>query len=224
MYTYMQTESSFNILIIGANGGIGRQAVEIALKEGHLVTALLRNPANLPLTHPNLTIVKGDIMDPKTFEKYLDDKDVVISAIGVRGGLRGNKPTTLYSQGNANLLQAMKERRVGRVFFISASAIEISPVLPLFARLVAKYIIQKLLRNMYADLRVMEQLAKESGADWTIIRPPRLIDKPVTGHYRVAINSFLKNCLAISRAEVAHFMVHNIANEATYRTTIEIGY
>jgi putative NADH-flavin reductase len=77
---------------------------------------------------------------------------------------------------------------------------------------------------MYADLRVMEQLAKESGADWTIIRPPRLIDKPVTGHYRVAINSFLKNCLAISRAEVAHFMVHNIANEATYRTTIEIGY
>lgn len=219
-----ETQRVYNIVVIGANGGIGSQAVEIALKAGHQVTAVLRNPANLPLIHPNLEIVKGDIMHPETFEKYLENKDVAISAIGVRGGLKGDKPTTLYSQGNANLLQAMKNRRVGRVFFISASAIEISPVLPLFVRLVAKYIIQKLLRNMYVDLRAMEQLVKESGADWTIIRPPRLVNKPVTGHYRVAINSFLKNCLTISRAEVAHFIVHNIANEATYKTTIEIGY
>jgi hypothetical protein len=73
---------------------------------------------------------------------------------------------------------------------------------------------------MYADLRAMEQLIKENDTDWTILRPPRLVDKPVTGHYRIAINSFLKNCLTISRAEVAHFMVNNIAN----KTTIEIGY
>ena len=216
----MQTNPSFNILVIGANGGIGRQAVEIALKAGHRVTAVLRNPANLPLTHPNLEVVKGDIMQRETFEGHLENKDVVISAIGVRGGLTGDKPTTLYSQGNANLLQAMKKRRVGRAFFISASAIEISPVLPFFVRLVAKYIVQKLLRNMYADLRAMEQLIKENDSNWTILRPPRLVDKPVTGHYRIAINSFLKNCLTISRAEVAHFMVNNIAN----KTTIEIGY
>ncbi|HEX9512444.1 MAG TPA: SDR family oxidoreductase [Puia sp.] len=220
----MQTNPSFNILVIGANGGIGRQAVEIALKAGHRVTAVLRNPANLPLTHPNLEVIKGDIMQRETFEKHLENKDVVISAIGVRGGLTGDKPTTLYSQGNANLLQAMKKRRVRRAFFISASAIEISPVLPFFVRLAAKYIVQKLLRNMYADLRAMEQLIKENDTDWTILRPPRLVDKPVTGHYRIAINSFLKNCLTISRAEVAHFMVNNIANKATYKTTIEIGY
>jgi putative NADH-flavin reductase len=70
----------------------------------------------------------------------------------------------------------------------------------------------------------MERLIKESDADWTIMRPPRLLDKPKTGHYRIAINSFLKNCLSISRADVAHFMLSNITNEATYKTTIEIGY
>jgi putative NADH-flavin reductase len=77
---------------------------------------------------------------------------------------------------------------------------------------------------MYADLKGMEQLVKESGIDWTIMRPPRLTDKPATGHYRFAINHFLKNCLNISRADVAHFMLNNITNEATYKATIEIGY
>jgi putative NADH-flavin reductase len=209
-----------NILVIGANGGIGKQSVDMALKAGHHVTALLRNPANLKVTHPNLQIIKGDIMQPRTFENCLHGKDAVISAIGVKG----TKPTTLYSQGNSNLLQAMQNAGVRRAFFISASAIEISPVLPFYVRLAEKYIVQKILRNMYNDQRIMERLIKESDADWTIMRPPRLTDKPATGHYRIGINSFLKNCLVISRADVAHFMINNITNEETYKGVVEIGY
>jgi putative NADH-flavin reductase len=216
-----QTTPVFNLLIIGANGGTGKHAVEIALEAGHHVTALLRNPANLTLTHPNLEVVKGDVMLPETIEKYLGNKDAVISALGVKEAF---KPTTLYSQGNKNLLTAMTKVGIRRAFFISASALDISPVLPFFVRLAAKYIVQKLLRHMYADLRIMEKLVKESDIDWTIMRPPRLNNKPVTGHYRFAINSFLKNCLSISRADLAHFMINNINNEATYKSTVEIGY
>lgn len=216
-----QTQASLNILIIGANGGTGKHAVEIALEAGHHVTALLRNPANLTLKHANLEVAKGDIMYPETFEKYLKNKDAVISALGAR---EATKPTTLYSEGNRNLLMAMKKMGIQRAFFISASALEISPVLPFYVRLAAKYILQKLLRHMYADIRIMEKLVKESDINWTIMRPPRLTNKPVTGKYRFAINSFLKNCLTISRADLAHFMVNNITNEATYKTTIEIGY
>src|SRR5258708_34803722 len=216
-----QSKSALNILIIGANGGTGKQAVEIALKAGHRVTAVLRNPDNLTITHANLEVVKGDVMYPDTFEKYLENKDAVISALGVK---EASRPTTLYSEGNRNLLNAMKKMGIRRVFFISASALEISPVLPFYVRFAAKYIVQKLLRHMYADLRLMEKLVKESDTDWTIMRPPRLTNKPVTGQYRFAINSFLKNCLTISRADLAHFMVNNITNEATYKATIEIGY
>jgi putative NADH-flavin reductase len=221
---FQQKSPVYRLLVIGANGGIGRQCIEIALKAGHKVTAILRNPANLSLAHHNLDVVRGDIMHPETFEKYLTSTDAVISAIGVKGGLLSDKPTTLYSQGNANLLTTMSKMGVSRVFFISASAIEISPVLPFFIRLVAKYIVQNLLRNMYDDLRKMEKLVKESDSTWTIMRPPQLNDKPVTGNYRFAINNFLKNCLSISRADVAHFIINNISNEATYKTTIEIGY
>lgn len=216
-----QPNTTFNILVIGANGGIGKQTVALALEAGHNVTAMVRNPAKLVMTHANLQIVQGDVMRPETFENYLNDTDAIISALGTN---TINKPTILYSEGNKNLLKAMKKKGIRRVFFISASAIEISPVLPFYVRFAEKYIVQKILRHMYDDLHTMENLIKQTDIDWTIMRPPRLTDKPVTGKYRFAINSFLKNCLSISRADVAHFMINNITNEATYRTTIEIGH
>lgn len=217
--------SGLNLLIIGAGGGIGRQSTELALQAGHHVTAILRDPLKLPLSHPNLNLVKGDILHPETFEQYLLAADLVISAIGVSGSSLGNdKPTTLYSTGNASLITAMKRTGAKRIFFISASAIEISPVLPFYVRFAEKYIVQKLLKHMYADLREMEKLVKESDLTWTIVRPPRLTDSPATGQYRTAINTFLKNCLKISRGDVAHFMIHNVCNEATYKGIIEIGY
>lgn len=213
-----------NIFIAGANGGIGRQAVEQALQAGHRVTALARDPAKLLLVHPNLNIVRGDIMRPETFADQMEGQQAVLSALGVSGGLFGDKPTTLYSQGCANLLKAMEQHGAKRVICISASALDVSPVLPWYVRLAAKYIIQKLLKHMYADLRKMETIVKQSGADWAIIRPPQLTDGPVTGNYRTATNQFLKNALKISRADVAHFMVNNLTDEKISRATVEIGY
>lgn len=77
---------------------------------------------------------------------------------------------------------------------------------------------------MYADLLKMEALVKASQADWTIIRPPQLTDGPLTGQYRTAINQFLKDALKISRADVAHFMLANLFNAATYQRTVEMAY
>jgi putative NADH-flavin reductase len=213
-----------SILIIGANGGIGRQTVETALAAGFRVTAIVRDPSRLPLTHPELEIVKGDILEPMGFQAHLRDKVAVVSAIGVKSGLTTDEPTTLYSQGNYRLLEAMRQAGVTRVFFISASAVEISPLLPFMVRFLAKYALQKLLRHMYADLRAMERLVRESDANWTIVRPPRLTDKPLTGRYRWSVNGFLHNCLSISRADVAHFILHHITDESTYKGVVEIGY
>lgn len=212
------------MFVLGAAGGIGRQVVEVALAEGWRVTAVLRTPAKLDLSHPLLTIVKGDVLDAATFENYLTGASVVVSAIGVSGGLGGDKPTTLYSDGAGCVLEAMRRRGARRVFVISASAIEISPVLPAIVRFAAKNILQKLLRHMYADLGVMESRVTESGVDWTIVRPPRLTNKPVTGKYRFAVNAWLKNSLSISRADVAHFIVHHAKDRGTYQGVVEVGY
>jgi putative NADH-flavin reductase len=212
-----------NLLIIGANGGIGRQVLDQALSAGHRVTALVRNPAKLPLTHANLKIVRADVTQPLSLSNLFAGHDVIISAIGVSGGF-SDPPTNLYSEGALNILREMKQSGLKRAFFISASAVETNPQLPFFIRLASKYIIQKLLSNMYADLRLMEKLIRESDVDWTIVRPPRLTDSKVTGNYRIAVNRFLKNGLKISRADTAHFMLSHIQSEEMFRSVVEIGY
>ena len=207
------------ILVIGANGGIGLQTVDQALAAGYHVRALVRNPANLTLTHPNLEIIKGDVLHPETYAAHLARVDAVISALGVRH----NKPTTLYSQGNAILLQQMQLAGASRIFCISASGLDVNPTHSVIVRWLTKNVLQKILRNMYADLRLMEKLIKQSEVDWTIIRPPRLTNKPATGHHRIAIDQTLDKAYAIARADVAHFMLNNIFNPTTFGATVEIA-
>jgi putative NADH-flavin reductase len=209
-----------NVVVLGANGGIGRHAVSLALSAGHLVTAILRTPGNLKITHPNLKIIQGDVMRPETLEGYLKNQDVVISAIG-KNSL---KRTTLYSQGNRNLIDVMKRAGTNRVFFISASGLQVNPTHSLLVRFVTRFILQTLLRNMYSDLWLMEKIVKETNLNWTIVRPPKLLDHPGTGIYRVSINSHVNNGLKISRADVAHYMVNNLTNDAIFKKTVEVAY
>jgi putative NADH-flavin reductase len=208
------------IVVLGANGGIGKQTVELALQYGHNVTAILRNPDKLQIRHKNLLLVKGNVMNPETLEKHFEHTDAIISAIGKTSF----KATNLYSLGNKNILNSMSKVGATRIFFISASGLAVNPTHSAIVRFATKYILQKLLKHMYADLERMEKLVKESHINWTIMRPPRLIDKPITGHYRFAINNLVKNGLTISRGDLAHYMLNNIFNENIYKTTVEIAY
>jgi putative NADH-flavin reductase len=212
--------STLNLVVLGANGGIGNMVVRQALNAGHNVTAILRTPGKIEIRHPNLQIVRGNVMKPGTLNEYLKNKDVVISAIG-NSSL---KKTTLYSMGNKNLIDSLNSVGVTRAFYISASGLEVNPTHSLLVRLATRFILQTLLRNMYSDLWAMEKIIKESNIDWTIIRPPRLLDRPVTGNYRTAIEGFLNNGLKISRADVAHFIVNNLTNETIVRKVVEVAY
>lgn len=71
------------LLIFGANGKTGRQLVEQSLAQGHAVTAFVRNPAKFNVTHPNLQIVQGDILNYDAVERAVRGQDAVLSALGV---------------------------------------------------------------------------------------------------------------------------------------------
>ncbi len=212
--------SVYNIAVLGASGGIGLQSVKIALKYGHNVTAILRTPSKLTIRHPNLLITQGDVMKSETLINPLRNKDAVISAIG-KNSL---KETTLYSEGTKNLLKVLANTNTNRVFVISASGLDVNPTFNFFTKLEVKFVLQKLLKNMFSDLEKMERIVKESDGDWTIIRPPSLTTKPYTGQYRFSINSHLTKGLRISRADLAHFIISNLTNESIYKKTVEVAY
>ncbi len=209
-----------NIIVFGASGGVGRQVVTQALDKGYTVTAIVRNPAAFELEHPNLTIGKGDVMQPGSFLDAMRGQEAVISAIG-SGNLN---PTTVYSQGMRNIIAAMRIRSVPRISAVSAGGLYVNDTMGPLRRFLVKNVLQRILREPYDDLRIMEHELRETELQYTIVRPPRLTNKPLRGEYRSAINTHLQNPSSIARADVAHFLVSQLSNSQTFKTIVEIAY
>ena len=102
---------------------LANQVVEQALQAGMQVTAVVRNPDGLAVRHRLLTIVKGDVLIPATFQHEITGKDAVISCLGVPK----IQPTTLYSEGMHNIVKARQQSGVKRIIGISSGAISIPP-------------------------------------------------------------------------------------------------
>jgi len=204
------------LIVFGATGGIGQQVMEQALSAGHEVTAVVRKPSAVTMRHERLKVIQGDVLDPATFREQMVGKDAVVSAIGARD----TGPTVVYSQGVANIMEAMRAANVRRIICISASGLEPGP---LWQKLIAGPMLWLILKNMYRDLALMEKEVQASGLDWTIIRPPRLSDGPRTGHYNVAINKHLALCWIISRADVGDYIVNHVTDRASWPAMVEVA-
>ena len=70
------------LTVFGATGGVGREVVNQALDRGDHVTAYVRNPAKLDLTHPNLTVITGELTDGEAVRRAVRGADAVVSALG----------------------------------------------------------------------------------------------------------------------------------------------
>jgi putative NADH-flavin reductase len=213
------SKQSLRILLFGATGRTGKIFLQMALDKGYQVTAIARSPAQIKIEHPNLIVVQGNVMQFQSFRTIGQNHNVVVSCIGVSS----TKPTTLYSQGTANILKAMNENKISRLLCISAAAVETSPKLPLFLRLISKYVVQRIFRHPYSDAHQMEVLLRNSNTNWTSVRPPVLKDKAFTGNYRYAVNDWLEKCISINRSDLAFFLLENITNSQTYKSIVEVA-
>ena len=208
------------IIVFGATGGTGKLVVERALQAGHQVTVVVRNPDMLTFRHQRLKIIKGDVFQLSTFADVVSGKDAVVSCLGVHK----REPTTLYSEGARNIMEAMQEEGARRIICLSAGAVIVPPKSSLLMKFVTKNILQPLFRHTYADMLIMEKIVSESKLDWTIIRPPWLRDSRQTGKYRIAIDEHLDNPSKISRADLADYIVNHLTDEKIFKTRIEISY
>ena len=72
-----------NLTVLAATGGVGREVAGQALDAGHHVTAYVRNPAKLTVTtHPDLTVIAGELTDRNAVRRAVRGADAVISALG----------------------------------------------------------------------------------------------------------------------------------------------
>jgi hypothetical protein len=94
------------------------------------------------------------------------------------------------------------------------------PNLPLIGRLV----MQLVFKNLRADMNLMQQQLEATELDWTMMWPPRLTDAELTGQYRVGYGGALRKGSSLARGDLAHYMVHHIADATTFGKSVAIAY
>ncbi|MEH6589823.1 MAG: NAD(P)-binding oxidoreductase [Halioglobus sp.] len=160
------------LLILGGAGRVGQTLLQQALDRGYHVTALVRDPTVLKaITHPALNVVKGDVRDADLLEQLLSSGvAAVISTLGTFI----KKPGTPTTDMTAPLLAAMNRQQVKRLVCMSSLGVGNSKGMGnLTVRIVTGYV----LRYVLVDKQCQEKLIEYSGLDWTILRPPRILDK-----------------------------------------------
>lgn len=194
------------LTILGATGGIGGQLLSWALDAGHRVHALARNPEALRPA-PGLTVVHGDVLDADAVIDVVAGADAVLSALGPRGA----KAPGLLAGAAANTVAAMAKTEARRLVCVSAAGAYVAADPD--RNWLTKVILPRVFAAQFADVRRMEEVVRESGLDWTLVRPSRLVNGPLTGRYRVAPDYAPRGGGKISRADVAHFIAGELTSD-----------
>jgi putative NADH-flavin reductase len=193
------------ITVIGASRGIGRKVVDYALDRGHEVRAVARSADRMEVASDAFEAVPGDAGDPVLLTRAVGGADAVILTLGVPRDIRVLRSTTLFSSVTQALIPVMQDSGVRRLLTVTGFGAGDS-----YDKLSTpeKITMKLFLGRAYADKAVQEDLIKGSDLDWTIARPGILTDNAMTGKYEVLVAPETWRQGVISRADVAHFLVH----------------
>jgi putative NADH-flavin reductase len=196
------------LLILGATGPTGNELVAQALAARHEVAALVRGPANID----RVEMIRGDATDGAAIANAVRGRDAVLSALGTG---KSFKSRDLMSRVAPHLVAAGK-----RLLFVSAAGVgESFNEMPPFGKL----FFRTLLRGIYADKAKADDTIRASKLEWTIVRPVMLTNGPRTGSYRVAEHLPLHGMPKINRADVADFMIRELAERKWIRKTVIVA-
>lgn len=202
--------------VVGASGRTGRELGRTATAAGHEVVAVVRDPSRLP--DPPGEVRVADASDVAALTTALKGVDAVASCLGP---VPGESPHVLRD-GITAILAAMDGAGVRRLVAISASGWLVDGDDPL-SRYVAKPILKRALAEANADLEAMERIIRASDVDWTIMRPPRLQDRPGTGRYKSRRDGNVRWAWTITRPDLALAMLDALTDDTAVGQAISVA-
>jgi uncharacterized protein YbjT (DUF2867 family) len=199
------------IAIFGGTGKTGALVLRQLLGAGHQVTALVRDPTKLPLHDDNLRLVKGDARTQDALTQTVRQAQAVVSALS-----GGQGTLTEFGTG---LVPAMEREGVSRVISLIGASVRIEGDPSTIGLAFLHMLTSVMAKDVLADGEAYAEVLLASGLDYTLVRPPRLTDGPLTGRVRHAANLKLSPASSISRADVAAFMAEVALNGDYARST-----
>jgi len=205
-----------NVLVIGAAGKTGSLVVDRAVAGGHTVTAFVRDAKSYRPAAANLRVVEGDAADAAKLGSAMAGQHAVIDTIG------GKTPylnTDLERNVARAILAAMKQHAVRRLIVVSALGVGDSKHQGGF--MFEHLVLPTFLRGSTRDKAATEQIVRESGVDFVLVRPAVLTDRPATGSVRVVVGR--EQARKITRADVAQFIVDQLQSDAYLGQAVTIA-
>ncbi|MCX4706466.1 NAD(P)-dependent oxidoreductase [Streptomyces sp. NBC_01373] len=198
------------VTAFGATGAIGRLVVQQLLDDGHQVTALVRSPAKLTLTHSHLTVVTGQLSDRDAVEQAVTGADAVFSALGP--SLKRSTTGTQVTDGTRTIVQAMEAQKVDRFIGLATPSLADPQDKPHWKHKVLPVMAGLTIPNALAELKGMTKAVTGSDLDYTIARITNPTNKPATGRIRSGFLGHDKVASAMSRADIAAFLVSQLTD------------
>jgi uncharacterized protein YbjT (DUF2867 family) len=199
------------VLVAGAHGKTARRLVRMLTEDGHEVRGLVRKEEQIPdVEADGAEPVLVDLEDEgvEAVGRAVDGCDAVVFAAGAGPGSGAARKETMDYGGAAKLVEAAEQNGVRRYLMLSSMGAGdpeggSEPMRP----------------YLRAKARADERL-RESGLDYTIIRPGSLTDEEETD--RIEAAEELGRRGEISRSDVARTFAEALELESTYGKTFEI--
>ena len=214
-----------NVVLIGASGFVGTAILNELLNRGHKVTAIVRDPAKVTASNPNLKVVQADVTDTDVLIEASKGKDAVISAYNP-----GWKNPNIYEETLKNyplIVDSVKKAGVERLLIVGgAGTLFYAP-----GKMVmdADDVPAKLLPGIKSFGECyLNTLRKENDIDWIFLSPAaNMTPGERTGKFRIGKDDLVVDVNGDSNISVEDYavaMVDELEQKHHHKERFTIGY
>jgi uncharacterized protein YbjT (DUF2867 family) len=200
------------IVVLGSTGGVGRHVVQLAVQQGYDVVALARS------TNPGggvagVRVVTGDATDRSAIAAVVDGADVVVSCLGVR---KGSKPG-VGPEAMAHLVEVSRLAGPRRLVAISGAGVDVAGDAKGWQARAVTALLKRIGGPTVPDKQAEYTVLACSDLDWTLVRPPRMVDGEPTGTSALTAVAPGFKVKPVPRGEVARVLLSLAAGQEWVR-------
>ena len=209
------------VAVFGGTGRIGHLVTEQLLAAGHDVTLLVRSPDKVTSHDSRLSVHVGQLSDAEAVAGVVRGSDAVISALGpsLKRGARG----TPVMDGTLVIVTAMEAAGVRRFIGLATPSVADPRDLPTLKARLLPLMARAAFPNALTELRGMMLAVAGSDLDWTLARITRPVDGPARGTVRAGFLGRDRVGWAMTRADIAAFLVGQLEDETYLRAAPAIS-
>ena len=215
------------IAIIGASGFIGSKITDEALRRGHEVTGIVRNPDRLP-SNPKLKAVGLNLLQSDELARALAGHDAVVSAWNAAKDGSGPVLYDRFVEGHRSIINAVKKSGVKRLLAVGGAASLKNAEGVEFIDTPAAASFEAFKPAMRGVREYYYLLKNEPELDWAYFSPAVMIQPGErTGKFRLGGDRIVADAAGASKISVEDYAVaavDELEHPKHHRERFTIGY